>query len=108
MNLPQQTLEIVGLDYPNRNGSNRRKLLSECVPGDPVSLQREPLNKADSRAIAVIGRGGAQFGYVSAERAARLAPMLDRGRTVMAIFQGTADRRAYLRIAYDGEIPTLP
>ena len=108
MPLPQHTLPIVGLDYPNRRGPSRRAALAQCRPGDSLTLKPEPDNPADRHAIRVVSPDGITLGYISAERAPRLAALIARHRTVRVIFQGCAGHQAFVRIAYDEDIPCLP
>lgn len=49
-----------------------------------------------------------QLGYVRSERAAWLAPILDRGVDVTAIFQEATDYGCAIRVAFDGATPDLP
>jgi len=49
-----------------------------------------------------------QIGYVRSERAVLIAPILDRGREVAAIFQAETDFGCWARVAFDGEQPVLP
>ncbi|QBR75336.1 hypothetical protein E3O41_02375 [Microbacterium sediminis] len=48
------------------------------VGGSAYTLVREPNNAHDPNAVAVLGREGRKVGYVSAARAAILAPLLDQ------------------------------
>jgi len=105
---PQFSLAVVGVEYPNRKGPTRHFAIALCEPGDPVELRREPKNPKDHYAIAVFNRREMQMGYLSAERAAWLAPMLDRGRVMRAIFQQPVQYGAVIRLAFDGEEPLLP
>lgn len=104
----QLSLAIVGADYPNKRGPTRRFAIALCRPGDPIELRREPKNKFDDFAIAAFEKGGVQLGYVRSERAAWLAPRMDRGITMMAIFQEATAYGCAVRVAFDGEFPTLP
>lgn len=108
MPLPQHSLAVVGIDYPNRRGPSRAMEVRLCAPGEPVALRPEPTNPADPRAVAVYSVRGVQIGYVPAERAPRLAALLQRGTPVAAIFQALAHPVAWIRIAYDGDVPILP
>lgn len=108
MPLPAHTLPIAGVDYPNRRRPHRREELERCSPGELVTLQPEPTNPADPHAVAVISARGVTLGYLPADRAPRIAALLGRGRMVSAIFQGTQGRAGFIRIAYDGAVPTLP
>lgn len=73
-----------------------------------MELRPEPDNKADPYAVAVYSARGIQLGYVPAERCARIAALLGQGREIIAIYQGRDAHRGYMRLAYDGEQPTLP
>lgn len=53
-------------------------------------------------------QSGVQLGYVRSERAAWLAPQLDRGEAITAIFQEQTDYGCAVRIAFGGEYPVLP
>lgn len=108
MPLAQLSLAIVGADYPNKRGPARRFAIAVCRPGDPIELRRELRNQFDEYAIAVFESDGVQLGYVRSERAAWLAPLLDRGEEVTAIFQEATAYGCAIRIAFGGESPTLP
>ncbi|SCY89289.1 HIRAN domain-containing protein [Novosphingobium aromaticivorans] len=108
MPLPQHTLPIVGIIYPNKRGPTRRFEIQICAPGEPLELRPEPTNPADPSAVAVYSCRGVQIGYVPAERCARIASLIGQGREVTAVFQGADQNRAFMRIAYDGEQPTFP
>ncbi len=106
---PPITLPIVGTQYPNKSpkGPTRLFALELCEPGDHVELRQEPDNPHDEHAIAVHNAQGMMMGYIPAGRAPYVAMQIRRG-AVAAIFQGRADQRGYVRIAFDGETPTLP
>lgn len=104
----QLSLAIVGADYPNKRGPTRRFAIALCKPGDPIELRREPKNEYDEHAIAVFDERGIQLGYVRSERAAWLAPILDRGGELTAVFQEATDYGCAIRVAFDGETPALP
>ena len=106
--MQELTLAVVGIDFPNADGSNRRSEAMMTLPGDPVTLRPEPRNKHDRNAIAVIGPRGVQLGYVSAERASYIAGRMSRGEEVAAIFQGMDARAAFIRLRFGGGAPTLP
>jgi hypothetical protein len=102
------SLHVVGVPFPNRDGSNRRFEVHLCAPGEPVTLVREPKNPADPRAVAVRSARGVQIGYLSAERAPWFSAMLAEGRPLTAIFQARTPHGAAIRVALDGATPTLP
>lgn len=106
--LPAMSLAVVGAQFPNADGSNRRFETLLCPPGEAVELRPEPTNKHDPLAIAVYSARGVQIGYVSAERCGRIGQLMRLGHEVQAIFQGVSTSGAWIRIAFDGEVPQLP
>jgi hypothetical protein len=106
--MQELTLAVVGIDFANADGSNRRSEAMMTLPGEPVALLPEPKNKHDGNAIAIISPRGVQIGYVSAERAPYIGARLGRGEEAAAIFQGMAGGSAYIRLRFGGGQPTLP
>ena len=106
--IPELTLAVVGIDFPNEDGSNRRSEAMMTLPGDPVALIPEPRNRHDSNAIAVVSPRGVQIGYLSAERAPYVRARMSRGDDAVAIFQGIDGGAAFIRVRFDGASPTLP
>ena len=107
--MPRQfSLHVVGADFPNRRGGNRRFEILVCTPGEPVSLVLEPRNPGDPNAVMVLSARGVQIGYLPAERAPWIAGMLRAGREVRAVFQQPTTRGAAIRVALDGAEPVLP
>lgn len=107
--LPAMSLEVVGVRHANddKSQSNRRFEILICKPGDPVELRPEPKNEVDPQAVAVFSERGVQLGYVRAERAPRIRQIILEGREITAVFQAEAERGAWIRVAFDGELPTL-
>ncbi len=106
--MQELTLAVVGIDFPNADGSNRRSEAMMTLPGDPVELLPEPKNKHDSNAIAVVSPRGIQLGYINAERAPYIGGRMSRGEDVAAIFQGLDGASAFIRVRFGGGVPTLP
>jgi hypothetical protein len=102
--LPSMSVAVVGVPYDPKRGFEVRL----CRPGDPVQLQPEPKNKHDGNAVAVYSERGAQLGYLPAERAPWISKLIRQGREVRAIFQAQTPFGAWVRVAFDGEQPTLP
>lgn len=102
-----QSLAIVGIDYPNKRGPGRRFELEICQPGEPVELRAEPKNKFDEHAIAVFSCRGIQLGYLPSERAVFIGTLWRQGHHITAIFQSLEEKVGWLRVAFDGEVPTL-
>ncbi|WP_409592301.1 HIRAN domain-containing protein [Sphingobium sp.] len=59
------SLAVVGVQFPNRDGSDRCFEILLCPPGEPVELRLEPHNKHDPLAIAVYSARAVQTGYLS-------------------------------------------
>lgn len=103
------SLAVVGADYPNKGKMpGRRFEIALCAPGDPLELRPEPENPADEHAIAVYSERGVQIGYVSSQRAVRIAQLIRHGHTATTIFQEATPYGAMARVAFDGEQPMLP
>lgn len=104
--IPPVSVAIVGAPHPNADGSNRQFEILLCSPGEAVTLVPEPQNKKDRRAIAVYSVRDVQIGYVNAERAGWLGALI-AGHDVQAVFQRKATFGAWVRVAFDGDTPTL-
>ncbi|WP_324695451.1 HIRAN domain-containing protein [Novosphingobium sp. RL4] len=99
----------MGADYPNKGKApGRRFELALCAPGDPLELRPEPENPADEHAIAVYSERGVQLGYISSQRAVRVAQLIRQGHTTTAIFQEATRFGAFARVSFDGAVPALP
>ncbi|HEX8382438.1 MAG TPA: HIRAN domain-containing protein [Sphingomonas sp.] len=87
MGANDRSLNIVGESFKNTDGGSRQAEIKRCRPGERVELVREPGNKHDEMAIAVLSARGIQIGYIASDHAAWLAPKLDRGDRVPAIVE---------------------
>jgi hypothetical protein len=104
-----QSVIVVGADYPNKGKApGRRFEIALCAPGDPLELRPEPDNPADEHAIAVYSERGVQLGYISSQRAVRIAQLFRQGHTITAIFQEATRFGAVARVSFDGTVPDLP
>lgn len=104
----QQSLAVVGIDYPNKRGPGRRFELEICKPGEPIELRPEPDNQFDEHAIAVYSCRGIQLGYLASERAVFIGTLWRQGHDAIAVFQSLEAKIGWVRVAFDGEQPTLP
>lgn len=102
------TLAVVGIDYPNKDRSNRRMELLYCRPGDRVELRLEPKNKHDRNAVAVFSERNIQVGYITAERAPFIGGKIRSGEPCRAMFQDLDVTAAYIRVRFGGDAPTMP
>lgn len=101
------SLAVVGAQYPNKKGVSRTFEITQCNPGEPVELRREPKNPADSRAIGVYSARGIQIGYIRAEQAQLIGSYMARG-VLKCIFQRADVWGAVIRCTIDGSEPVLP
>lgn len=108
MLLPR-SLAVVGADFPNKNkkGPTRRFEIALCLPGEPVRLEREPKNEADPQAVAVFSARDVQLGYLRAEQAPWIGGMIVGGREIQAVFQRATPFGCWIRVAFDGEQPSV-
>lgn len=99
---------VMGAAYPNPDGSNRRFEILTCVPGETVTLQREPRNPVDPSAVAVLNARGGQIGYLPADRCGWIGAKLAGGADVRAVFQEIVEAGPVIRVNMAGCDPTLP
>jgi hypothetical protein len=88
--------KIVGVTKANSDGSDRQEIIGETLgTGDMLDLKREPNNRYDRNAIAIYYYDD-QIGYLSANVAKELAPLMDSHwlilATVVEITGGSNDR----------------
>lgn len=105
--LPQRSLAVVGADHPNKKGPGRRFEIALCPPGESIRLEREPKNSADPHAVAVFSARDVQLGYIRAEQAAWVGGMILNGREVVAVFQRPSQFGCWIRVAFDGNYPSI-
>jgi len=105
--LPAMSLAVVGARHANADGSNRAAEIAVCEPGEVVLLVPEPDNEFDARAVAVLSNRGVQIGYISAERCGRIGALIRSGRDYQVVFQRPAEFGAWIRIAFDGDVPAI-
>ena len=77
-----------------------------------ITLNREPENAADNNAVQVIaavkGKGSAVMGYLNRQLAAAIAPLLDKGKQVLAVFEEiTGGEERYLNYGLNVGISVL-
>lgn len=105
--LPAMSLAVVGIAYPNADGSNRRFEIELLAAGEPVDLVPEPTNEKDSSAVAVFARGGGQLGYLTAERCGRIGGLLRDGVKIRTVFQVQTPWGCWIRATFDGTEPIV-
>lgn len=69
------TIGVAGESY-------RQKEIKKCREGDPLVLKREPDNRYDPCAVAVLRENGEQIGYVPRNQAEWVSRIMDEGKRV--------------------------
>ena len=73
--------KVRGVTKSNGDGKDRQGILATCQPGGALRLEREPHNRFDPNAVAVlVGKG--MCGYLPAGLAKTIAPLMDKGVSV--------------------------
>lgn len=76
---------IAGLSFPNDDGSDRQKILAKCAPREWLTLEPEPANPFDKKAIAILSPHG-QVGYLDRRCAQEITNASKDGRRFRAAF----------------------
>ena len=77
---------VVGLPYPNADGTSRREAVRELRTWEKVQLLHRPDNPVDTNAIAVLRPAdGRQLGYLPAETAADVVAAARAGARYLAV-----------------------
>lgn len=92
--------KVAGVTAWNKTVSRQSIIREQVDEGDSLMLEREPDNKFDKNAIAVYsqpyGAEPAQIGYIKAELAKRLAPVMDAGGMILcSVLQVTGKDAKY-------------
>jgi HIRAN domain len=80
---------VSGLNLTGRCGTHRQKIIAKCRRGEPIFLVRQPNNPHDSNAVILYRQDGTDIGYLPKEMAAEIAPRLDQGSPVRAVYTAT-------------------
>lgn len=107
MALPAMSLAVVGVQYPNKDKSNRQFEIAVCKPGERIELRPEPKNIADENAVAVYSERGVQIGYLTAERCGRIGSLLRDGVEIRTVFQVQTPWGCWIRATFDGTEPIV-
>lgn len=104
-----------GEGFSNADGSCRQAEINRLRPGDPITLTREPQNRRDPKAVALISGRGIQIGYLNRDIARLVAPVLDGQQTMVASVERVqcrtrpgSPRIAVLRVTWPVETPPDP
>jgi hypothetical protein len=85
---PQTAREVFvsGITRTGLCGIPRQDLIRKCSKGEPIYLVRQPDNPHDENAVLLYRKDGTDIGYLPADTAAEIAPRLDSGSPVTAVF----------------------
>lgn len=81
--------KIVGVTFPNPDGSSRQALLAELAERyDPsvkifLTAKRDLDNAYDDKAVAIFDDSGRQLGYLSRKVNETVAPWMDDGHPIL-------------------------
>jgi len=79
MRLRHSFAKVVGVTFPNDDGSERQKILKRCKVGDRLLLEHDPNNEYSSMAIDVLRTNGQQVGHAPEYLAERIISELADG-----------------------------
>jgi hypothetical protein len=86
---------VVGVTYPNEDGSSREDAIESCKFGQLIQFRREVNNKYDPNAVSVITEDGRGLGYLSRGVAADVTRQFDTtGAVWMAMVRRVTRRSA--------------
>lgn len=98
------SLPVSGAALHTARAAVRRAEISQCRPGDPLTLRRERDRRGDP-AVAVISERGIEIGRVDGPHVRMIAGQVAVAR---AVFQAADTFGAVIRVAFDGTTPALP
>ena len=70
---------VVGVSYPNADGSDRQEIIARCTPLEQLDLVPDPHNPHDPNAIRVCRQNGEQIGHLARGLAAKTTERLADG-----------------------------
>ena len=76
--------KVRGVTHDNEDGSIRQQIIADRIGGEVLLLVRQPHNPHDANAIAVLATSSEMCGYISAELAEDIAPLMDSGMKIAA------------------------
>jgi hypothetical protein len=80
---------VSGLNQIGRCGTHRQKIIAKCRRGEPIFLVRQADNPYDANAVILYRQDGTDIGYLPQEIASEIAPRLDQGSPVTAVYGST-------------------
>jgi len=99
------SLAVIGADYPNCRGAERRTEIAQCRPAEPLTFRRLRGPTDGKRLIGIYSERGVQIGYVTPGDIAQMPGLASVGR---AVFQNADKWGCVIRATADGSTPALP
>lgn len=87
---------VVGEQYGDP-GENRQAIIAKLKAGSPLTFRREPTNRFDRNAVAVMS-AGKRIGYLPKEVAAAVAEWMDKTQGQVSGQVRTVRRREFLEV----------
>jgi ribosomal protein L40E len=103
----QFRIEVMGVKYPNADGSDRREIIRDCDEGEELILKHMPVPQ-DKNAVAIFNSQDEQLGWAPAWNAKELAPILKRGEHVSAIIEELKGSKCTILITKPGAAASAP
>ncbi|MEG6507041.1 HIRAN domain-containing protein [Nitratidesulfovibrio sp. 1201_IL3209] len=83
LTITMEGVPVAGVTHNNSDGVSRQKIIARLERWEAVDLVREPDNRHDGNAIAVVS-GMGMIGYIKSDSNTRIAQLLDSGCTCLA------------------------
>lgn len=80
---------------------NYEEVVDNLVLQERLELRREPLNEADSRAVAILDKAGRRVGYIPQSDNKVVSELLDEGQSLYARVQDIDVHKSWADISID-------
>lgn len=80
---------------------NYEEVVDNLVLQERLELRREPLNEADSRAVAILDEAGRRVGYIPQSDNKVVSELLDEGQSLYARVQDIDVHKSWAEISID-------
>lgn len=80
---------------------NYEEVVDNLVLQERLELRREPLNEADSRAVAILDKAGRRVGYIPQSDNKVVSELLDEGQSLYARVQDIDVHKSWAEISID-------
>jgi hypothetical protein len=86
-----ELVKVAGVEFANDDGSDRQEILRGCQETMRVVMRRPPNKSHDPNGVELFVKGRQQIGYLFAEVAAQVRPLLDSDRTIFDVVIWSVD-----------------